>query len=258
MAHHVLVSAEETQMSTKSPQVSIVVPVYNEGDNILPCVRALAQAVRDEPHEILIVYDFDEDTTLPPVRAMADSLPTVRLVRNAQGSGLAGALKTGLAEARGDVVVVTMADLSDPPELIPTMAAKVRSGADVVSGSRFMAGGSQEGGPLLKSFLSRAAGLSLFYLAGLRTHDATNNFRAYSRRYLDSVRIESDGGPEVALELTVKAHLQGRRIEEVPSRWVERSAGESRFNLRKWMPKYLKWYAMALTRGAFRQRSHAS
>jgi glycosyltransferase involved in cell wall biosynthesis len=159
---------------------------------------------------------------------------------------VAWALRAGFRAAAGDVVVTTMADLSDPPEIIPAMAEKIRAGAAVVAGSRYMKGGSQTGGPFLKRTLSRLAGLSLYWLAGLKTHDATSNFRAYSAAFLRQVKVESTHGFEVAMELTVKAHLAGQRIDEVPSTWVDRSAGQSRFRMWKWMPRYLRWYWKAL------------
>jgi hypothetical protein len=81
-------------------------------------------------------------------------------------------------------------------------------------------------------------------------HDATNNFKLYRRDFLDSVTIESTGGFELALELTAKAARSGRRMAEVPTTWRDRTAGESRFNLRMWLPKYLRWYFHAL-RGRF-------
>jgi hypothetical protein len=127
------------------------------------------------------------------------------------------------------------------------MAARVREGgADVVGGSRYMRGGSQRGGPRLKVLLSRLAGLSLYYLAGLPTHDATTNFRAYSRRFLQAVPVESERGFEVALELTTKAHRLGYRIDEIPSSWEDRSAGTSKFDLVGWLPAYLRWYGQAI------------
>ncbi len=164
------------------PLVSIVVPVYNEGENIQVCLRRLWAALASMPHEILICYDFDADATLPAIRAMTDCPPSVRLVKNDLGRGVAYALQAGFQAARGDVVVTTMADLSDPPDVIPAMVAKVRrEGADVVSGSRYMRGGSQTGGPLLKRTLSRWAGLGLRWLTRINTHDPTTNFRAYTR-----------------------------------------------------------------------------
>lgn len=241
--------------SKKSRQalVSIVVPVYNEADNIASCLNGIADAMNGIPHEVLVVYDFDEDTTLPVVKAMGDKAGSARLVKNTIGRGAANALKTGFASALGDVIVTTMADLSDPPDVIPVMAEKIRKGAAVVSGSRYMSGGSQSGGPLFKRTLSRIAGESLYYVAGLGTHDATTNFRAYSGSFIKGVTIESGQGFQIALELTVKAHLAGLVVDEVPSSWTDRSAGQSRFKLFKWLPGYLKWYLKAMA-GSFASR----
>jgi hypothetical protein len=68
----------------------------------------------------------------------------------------------------------------------------------------------------------------------------------YAKEFLDSVQIESDGGFELGIELTVKAHLKGLKIGEVPTTWMDRSKGKSRFRLRKWLPKYLRWYIRAI------------
>ena len=233
--------------------VSVVIPVYNEGENIQTCVRRLAEELSDLPHELLVCYDFDEDTTLAALDAMPDKPATVRLVRNTIGKGVANALIAGFAAARGDAVITSMADLSDPPSAIRLMAAKIRDeGADVVSGSRYMPGGTQNGGPRLKTFLSRMAGLSLHYLGGIDTHDATTNFRGYSRRLLDEVPVESVRGFELGLELTVKAHLLGYRVDEVASSWEDRTAGESRFDLVGWLPAYLHWYGLAMRQPVIR------
>jgi dolichol-phosphate mannosyltransferase len=108
-----------------------------------------------------------------------------------------------------------------------------------------MRGGRQEGGPRLKRLMSRTAGLTLHWFAGVPTHDPTNNFKLYARRFLDEVTIESTAGFELALELTVKATLAGRRIGEVPTTWRDRTAGQSNFKLRRWLPHYLHWYRLA-------------
>ena len=109
-----------------------------------------------------------------------------------------------------------MADGSDEPHVVDPMVALARDGADVVAASRYMRGGHQIGGPPLKRLMSRTAGLTLHWFAGVPTHDPTNNFKLYSRRFLDTVTIESTAGFELALELTVKATLAGRRVAEVP------------------------------------------
>ncbi len=207
-------------------------------------LRGLVASVRT-PHEILVVYDFDEDTTVPVVRGLAAELPRVRLHRNTRGRGVLNAMRAGIEASRGELVLISMADGSDEPEVVDRMVALANGGADVVAASRYMRGGRQIGGPRLKTLLSRLAGLSLHRLAGLPIHDATSNFRLYRRAYLESVRIESRSGFELALELTVKAHRAGRRLAEVPTTWRDRTAGTSRFELRRWLPQYLRWYLLA-------------
>jgi hypothetical protein len=135
-----------------------------------------------------------------------------------------------------------MGDGSDDAGDIDSMYELARGGADVVAGSRYMRGGRQLGGPWLKRTMSRTAGLSLHWLAGIPVHDATSNFRMYSKRLLQKVTIESTGGFELGIELTVKAHLLGMRVAEVPTTWRDRTAGQSRFQLWQWLPRYMRWY----------------
>jgi glycosyltransferase involved in cell wall biosynthesis len=230
--------------------LTIVVPVYNEPDNIGPTLRRLAAAVHGS-NETLVVYDFDADTTVPVVRSLQAELPNVRLLRNDLGRGVLNAMKAGIGAATGEFVLITMADGSDEVELVDRMVELGRGGADVVAASRYMKGGRQEGGPLVKRTLSRLAGLSLHWVGRLPIHDATNNFKLYRRSFLDGVTIESKGGFELAIELSVKADLAGRRLVEVPTTWSDRTAGQSRFKLRAWLPLYLRWY-LYLFRGRIR------
>ena len=232
-----------------SARVTIVVPVYNEGDNIRQTLAELDAKVRVDA-EVWLVYDRDDDTTVPPARELEGKtrLP-FRLVRNKYGRGALNAIKTGLEEASSELVVVTMADLCDPPEVINDMvAAAEREQADIVCASRYMKGGKQHGGPKFKGFLSHTAGLLLCWFARLPTHDPTNSFKLYRKSYLETVTIESTGGFELGLELVVKAHLARRRIVEVPTTWRDRVAGQSNFKLWKWLPHYLRWFFRAFGR----------
>jgi hypothetical protein len=155
------------------------------------------------------------------------------------------AMKAGIAATTGPYVLISMADGSDEPHVVDRMVALARDGADVVSASRYMKGGHQVGGPLPKRLMSRAAGLSLHHLAGVPTHDPTNNFKLYRRTFLATTPIESRAGFELALELTVKATIAGARVAELPTTWRDRTAGQSNFKLRKWLPHYLHWYRVA-------------
>jgi len=227
-------------------RLSIVMPVYNEGEVIKKTIHGVETKVKI-PHELLIIYDMNEDTTIEPVQKLQKKFPKVKLVKNIYGKGALNALKTGLKKAKGKAVCVMMADLTDDPVILNQMYREYDQGFDVVAASRYMKGGRQIGGPLIKRILTQTAGLSLHFLVGLPTHDATNSFRLYSKKFLDSVKIEADGGFELAIELTVKAHFGGFKVTEVPTTWTF-LAKESRFYLAKWLPKYLKWYLWAVNK----------
>jgi glycosyltransferase involved in cell wall biosynthesis len=237
-----------------TPALSVVIPVYNEGQNITPTAMSLLEKVHVRPLEILVVHDFDEDTTVPVVRELQKTHPELRLHRNEIGRGVVNALKAGLRASSAPYMLVTMADASDDPASIDAMYALAEQGADVVAGSRYMRGGHQVGGPPIKRTLSRMAGLSLCYVGGIPTHDATNSFKIYSRRLLEATELESDGGFEIGIELTVKAHLMGLKVAEVPTTWHDRTAGQSRFQTRQWIPKYLRWYRRGIF-SRFRRRT---
>lgn len=229
-----------------SQLISIVVPVYNEGENIARFLRELEEAVH-EPYEALIVHDFPEDNTLPAIAAMQPPAKNVRPVLNTIGRGVLNAYKAGFAAATGDVIVTMVSDRADDPRDVPAMVKRIRDGFDVAAGSRYMRGGKRIGGPPLGRTLSRVAGLTLHWFAGIPTHDATNNFRAYNRRIL-SVPIESKASFALGMELMLKAHWNGWRIAQVPTTWQDRTEGESRFRLWAWLPEYLRWYLLALRR----------
>ena len=226
-------------------ELAIVLPVYNEGEAVAPVLRALSSGVRTA-HELVVVYDFDGDTTVPVVARLAAEIPGLRGLRNDLGRGVLNAMKAGIAGTTAPYVLISMADGSDEPSVVDPMVELARAGADVVAASRYMRGGRQVGGPPLKRLMSRTAGLTLHWFAGVPTHDPTNNFKLYSRRFLEATTIESTAGFELALELTVKATLEGRTVAEVPTTWRDRTAGQSNFKLRKWLPHYLHWYVVGL------------
>lgn len=238
-------AAEVSAPPSGTTELSIILPVYREGEHVTPVLRALVGAIH-VPFELLVVYDFDEDPTVPVLRSLQVEIAQLRPLRNDLGRGVLNAMKAGIAEARGDYVLISMADGSDEPEVVDRMVELARDGVDVVAASRYMRGGRQVGGPAFKRLLSRTAGLTLHWLGGVPIHDPTNNFKLYSVRFLDSVTIESTAGFELALELSVKAALAHRKMAEVPTTWRDRTAGQSNFRLRKWLPHYLRWYLLAL------------
>src|SRR6476469_11107914 len=100
----------------------MVMPVFKEGDAVEPVIRALTQDVKT-PHEILVVYDFDEDPTVPVIQRLSTELPTIRGLRNDLGRGVLNAMKAGIAASRGTSILISMSDGSDDPADVEPMLA---------------------------------------------------------------------------------------------------------------------------------------
>jgi len=232
-------------MAELEPRLDIVIPVYNEGANILRTLQSIARAVTTEKR-VLICYDREDDDTLPAIRDNRAALSglTIDLVRN-RGRGAHGAVISGFAASRAPYAVVLPADDDYNAGIIDALVARADSGCDIVCASRFMAGGSMVGCPWLKALLVRAGNSTLYYLARLPTRDASNGFRLFSRRTMDQIAVESNRGFCYSIELLVKCHRLGWQVGEVPANWVERTQGSSRFQVLRWLPAYLRWYGYA-------------
>jgi glycosyltransferase involved in cell wall biosynthesis len=227
------------------PQLDIVIPVYNEGRNILGALGALSQHVRT-PSRVLICYDFEDDDTLPAVRdnPQVHQGLTVEFVRNS-GAGAHAAVMSGFAASSAPHVVVYPADDDHNAAILDRMAARAEQGCDIVCASRFMPGGSMVGCPWLKALLVRTGSFTLRHLARLPCNDASNGLRMFSRRVIDEIKIESSQGFCFSIELLAKAHRLRWPVGEVPSQWIERREGKSRFRVLRWLPAYLRWYGYA-------------
>lgn len=229
--------------------LGIIIPVYNEAEDISKTITAIEEKITTA-HRIYIVYDFDEDSTIPVAKEFVKKRVDIQFVKNPIG-GAVNAIKVGLREAKENYLLVTMADLSDDYTVVDSMCNLMAKGYAIVCGSRYMRGGKQIGGTLLKKTLSRIAGVSLRYIVGLPTHDATNSFKLYRKGLIDSIEIESDGGFEIGMEIVIKAHFSGSKVTEVPCIWMEREKGKSRFKIIKWLPKYMRWYVYAIKKALY-------
>jgi dolichol-phosphate mannosyltransferase len=226
------------------PRVTVVIPAYNEGSDIEDVMGRLLEAVQ-LPSEIVIVVDSPDDSTIPYVEKYAVNNPRVRVLVNDVKPGPAHAIRYGIDRAVADVVVVTMADGCDDPQQIDQLVRLVERGVVVAAASRYSRGGQHIGGPLLKSFLSRMAGLSLWALARVGTRDATNSFKAYDANFLRTVGITSEAGFEIGIELVAKARRARLPVAELPTIWLERHQGMSSFKLVAWLPHYFRWWRFA-------------
>lgn len=224
--------------------ISVVIPAYNEGESIVAVLDRIFDSVESEC-EILVVVDFEADSTVPVLRDYSEREHRLHTLISTYGRGPANAIRYGIDQVKNPVVVVTMADGSDDPRQIDALARLVDRGVVVAAASRYSAGGQQVGGPLFKSLLSRTAGRSLGLLGRVGTRDATNSFKAYSTDFIKEVGIDSRSGFEIGLELTAKARRLRRPVAEVPTIWLDRTMGESNFQLSAWIPRYLRWYRFA-------------
>ena len=241
---------EKSLKKENKVELSIILPVFNEGKNIANQISTIEKSVTFD-HEVLIVYDFDRDDTVPPVLKLQKKYPNIKLVKNIYGKGVIKAVKTGFEKSRGETVVVMPADLADNPATINKMYKKMREGYDVVCATRYAKGGKKIGGGFTKTIFSRLAGLSTPLLLGIPTTDIANGFKMYKRKVLDTIRIQSDGGWEFSVELMIKSKQAGFKITEVPTTWLDRREGQSKFKLMRWLPKYLRWYLWGISRRFF-------
>jgi len=229
---------------SSAPRVSIVIPAYEEGEHILPVLARVRESVT-VPYEVLVVVDSPDDATAAALRRTDDGSGHVRLLINDLGRGPAHAIRYGMERARAPVTVVTMADGCDDARQIDDLTRLVERGVVIAAASRYMSGGQQVGGPLVKGLLARLAGTSLHLFARVGTRDPTNSFKAYSTPFLRAVGVDSRHGFEMGLELTAKARRLRLPIAELPTIWLDRQNGVSNFKLAQWIRHYLRWYRFA-------------
>jgi glycosyltransferase involved in cell wall biosynthesis len=226
------------------PRIEIVIPVYNEGPNIRSVLESFRRDVKT-PYSVLICYDHEKDTTLEALAALSSDDYHYSLVRN-HGRGVLDAIRAGFQRTTAPYVFTFPADDDYNASRFDAMIERAVAGCDIVCASRFMHGGCMIGCWWVKAVLVRSAGALLYHIGRLPTHDPTNGFRLFSRRMIDVIPIESEFGWAFSLELLVKCHRLGWRIEEIPAEWHERKVGKSRFRTFGLMPQYLRWLFFAL------------
>jgi dolichol-phosphate mannosyltransferase len=235
--------------ANKNQKVDIVLPVYHEEKNIRRLLLGIKKNVRSD-YFLIFVFRDRKDKSIDIAKKTMGNNNNYKIIFETGKGGLANAIKEGIKNTNSQAIIIMMTDLSDNPSDIDAMTIKIYQGVDIVCASRYITDGKRKGGPLLKGFLSRFAGLSLKAFTGIKTHDSTNAFKCYRKSFLDEVEIESVKGFELPLELVVKGHILGKRIEEIPTVWRDRDTGKSKFNVLKLIPYYLKWYLYALRRSS--------
>jgi dolichol-phosphate mannosyltransferase len=217
-------------MSSTSPEVTIVVPTYNERDRIAELTSTVFDTMQRAGigFELVIVDDNSPDGTGKVADELATRYP-MRVVHRAGKLGLGTAVVAGFGAASAGVVGVMDADFSHPPGLLPAMVQVFRAtDADVLVASRYIPGGSTPDWPFKRRLLSRVGCLLARPLSPIR--DAASGFFLIRRALAEDVRIQA-GGFKICLELIVRS--SARRLVEIPYRFDDRELGESKMSLRE-------------------------
>ena len=224
--------------------LEIIIPVYNEGDKLIKLFKLFNKSVKTE-FRVLICYDNNNDDVFMFTDKFKEFPFQILFVKN-PGQGPCSAIKEGLYFGNSDCVIVYPADDFLNFDIIDKMYLTFKQKNDIVVASRFIQGGSMKGCPLIKSVLVRFASTTLYFFSSIPVKDASNGFRLFSRRLLNTVTVESKIGFAYSLELLAKCNRLKFKIAEIPAQWEERVEGSSRFKILKWLPTYLRWYFYGL------------
>ena len=215
--------------------VTVIVPTFNERDNVAELVERTVPALAGHNAEILFVDDSTDDTAAEVARVAATAPLPVRVIhRTANTGGLGGAVVVGLIEARGDTCIVMDGDLQHPPELVPALLDRFAQGdADVVAASRYVGGGDSAGlGTSIRFGVSRASTWltkAMFPRRLANSTDPMTGFFLVDRGRLDLASLRPRGF-KILLEILARSDA---RVAEVPMEFSERRRGASKASLRQ-------------------------
>jgi dolichol-phosphate mannosyltransferase len=219
--------------------VWVVIPTYNEAANIEGIVRAAAgelQLLTDGEYRILVVDDGSPDGTGQIADALAGELDTVEVLHRSAKSGLGHAYLAGFANALAggaELVIEMDADFSHDPKYLKELLSAARE-ADLVLGSRYVAGGGVRDWGLMRRLISRGGGIYARLILRVNVHDLTGGFKCIHREVLEAIDLESvrAEGYVFQIEVTYRALLAGFKVTEVPIVFADRTAGASKMSAR--------------------------
>jgi dolichol-phosphate mannosyltransferase len=229
--------------------ISVVIPTYNERDNVTPLVERLHSALSGYEHEILFVDDNSRDGTAEVATALASRYP-VRVIVRKDERGLGSAVVRGFKEARGEIIAVMDADLQHPPEVVRHMLKTIESGADLVIASRYVQGGGCEGWGLIRRVMSKVAiFLAHLFLPSIRKiSDPVSGYFMLNKQVIAGVDLKPTGF-KILLEILIEGHA--RNIAEVPYTFRARSKGESKLGARQQIDYLKHLFSLMRRKGEF-------
>lgn len=222
-------------------KLDIIIPVYQEDENILSTLNNILK-LNTFSYNILICYDYDDDPTIKVIKNHMGNQNFIFFIKNKK-TGAHGAIMTGIKNSVSDYVLVIPADDDYNIKNIPDMINDIQlQNAEILCPDRFMKGGKIVNGPKLKFLLCRVVNLTLYLFSEINTLDATNGFRLFSRKVIETITIESTMGFTYSLEYLIKSIELNYKVIRYPALWIERKKGKSRFKIMQWSTSYLKWY----------------
>ena len=208
--------------------LSIVVPTYNEKDNVRALVERLDKALAGRKYEILFIDDNSRDGTAEAASALAPKYP-VRVIVRTKERGLASAVVHGFKNSSSAIICVMDADLQHPPEVVADLLKAVESGADIAIGSRYVKGGGCEGWSLTRRVISKGA-IFLSHLLLPRTrgiNDPMSGLFMLRRQVIEGADLQPTGY-KILLEILIEGHFD--KVAEVPYGFKVREKGESKLS----------------------------
>ena len=240
--------------------LSVVVPARNEADCVGNMVEHLEVELRRQgiPHEIVVVDDGSTDATWAMLNDLKATVPALRPVQNHGRHGFGSAIVFGLNEAKGDAVVIMMADESDDARDVVSYWKKLNEGFDCVFGSRFIRGGGTIDYPRVKWLFNRLANAFIASLFRIKLNDTTNAFKAYRMTVIDGCRPLISPHFNLTIELPLKAIVRGYTWTTVPITWRNRKTGEAKFKIKEMGSRYFficmyVWFEKYFSRGDYQK-----
>ena len=212
-------------------KLSIIVPTYNEAQNVPELFKRIEASLRGIPHEVIVVDDNSPDGTASIAQALGGE--KVKVYKRDRRMGLTSAILDGVKLAKSDLIAVMDADLQHPPELIPKMLEKIEEGHDIVIASRYVEGGGVRDWSPIRKLISRGA-ITLAHLLLPRTKrvkDPTSGFFLVKKELMRGLKAVNPSGFKVLLEILARASYSS--IAEVPYTFTSRRRGESKLSLKE-------------------------
>ena len=240
--------------------LTVVIPVRNEEKCIASTVAHLDLELRlqNVPHEIVVVDDGSSDSTWQQLLQLREHIRSLNPVQNPGPHGFGRAVACGFAHARGDALVVMMADESDDCRDVVRYWEMLNQGWDAVFGSRFVKGGGVIDYPWFKLMLNRVANAFIRGLFGMKLNDTTNAFKAYRTSVIEGCRPLLSPHFNLTVELPLKTIVRGYSWTVIPITWRNRRSGTSKFQIKEMGSRYMFiclyiWLEKYFSRGDYRK-----